>query len=239
MIGLAVEVNQGVASDIERQNRSVRRQLHERLLRLSPSEFENLIGRLLGSIGFQDVVVTGRSGDGGIDVRGTLVVSDVIRTRMAVQAKRWRGNVQAPIVQQVRGSLGTHGQGLMITASDFSPGARDEAERANAVPVALMNGTQLVALLVEHQIGVRRVPVDLIELEPQVLDGGSAETPSEASVEPAVPSMEQAPPEADTPAGNHLARALLLHESAAVTRFENAANGHGLGAGRHGAATPG
>jgi restriction system protein len=91
MIGLAVEVNQGVASDIERQNRSVRRQLHERLLRLSPSEFENLIGRLLGSIGFQDVVVTGRSGDGGIDVRGTLVVSDVIRTRMAVQANAGGG----------------------------------------------------------------------------------------------------------------------------------------------------
>jgi hypothetical protein len=179
-IGLTVQVDQGVASDIERQNRTVRRHLHERLLRLSPSEFEGLIGRLLGSIGFQDVVVTGRSGDGGIDVRGTLVVGDVIRTRMAVQAKRWRANVQAPIVQQVRGSLGTHDQGLIITTSDFSPGARAEAERANAVPVALMNGAQLVALLVEHQIGVRRVPLDLIELEPEALNGGAVEAPVEA-----------------------------------------------------------
>ena len=61
------------------------------------------------------MIVTGRSGDGGIDVRGTLVFGDVIRTRMAVQAKRWRGNAQAPIVQQVRGSLGTHDQRLIIT----------------------------------------------------------------------------------------------------------------------------
>jgi restriction system protein len=84
---------------------------------------------------------------------------------MAVQAKRWKHNVQAPIVQQVRGSLGTHEQGLIITTSDFSAGARTEAQRPNAVPVALMNGNQLVALLVEHEIGVRRTEHYLIELD--------------------------------------------------------------------------
>ena len=140
------------------------RQLLAHLATISPAEFEALIGRLLVALGFQEVLVTGRSGDGGIDVRGTLVVGDVIRTRMAVQVKRWKANVQAPIVQQVRGSLGTHDQGLIITTSDFSSGARTEAERVNAVPVALMNGEQLVRLLVEHEIGVRRVPYDLIEL---------------------------------------------------------------------------
>lgn len=132
---------------------------------MSPTAFERLVGDLLGAIGFAEVSVTGRSGDGGIDVRGTLVVGDVIRTRMAVQAKRWKHNVQAPVVQQVRGSLGTHEQGLIITTSDFSTGARDEAARHNAVPVGLMNGEQLVALLVEHGIGVRREPHVLIEID--------------------------------------------------------------------------
>ena len=66
--------------------------------------------------------MTPASGDGGIDVRGTLVVGDVIRTRMAVQVKRWKRNVQAPTVQQVRGSLGTHEQGLIVTTSDFRQG---------------------------------------------------------------------------------------------------------------------
>ena len=83
---------------------------------------------------------------------------------MAVQVKRWKGNVQVPVVQQVRGSLGTHDQGLIITTSDFSSGATEEARRPNAVPVALMNGDQLVALLVEHNIGVHRISYDLIEL---------------------------------------------------------------------------
>jgi restriction system protein len=83
---------------------------------------------------------------------------------MAVQAKRWAHNVQAPTVQQVRGALGVHDLGLIITTSDFSPGARIEARRENAAPVALMNGTDLVSLLVEHQIGVRRTNADLLEL---------------------------------------------------------------------------
>src|SRR5262249_775706 len=130
-----------------------------------PGAFEDLIGALLAKIGFEDVQVTARSGDGGIDVRGTLVVGSVIRTSMAIQAKRWKNNVQAPIIQQVRGSLGTHEQGLIITTSDFSEGARKEAERSNAVPVALMNGEQLVALLVENELGIRRASYDLIELD--------------------------------------------------------------------------
>jgi restriction system protein len=97
-------------------------------------------------------------------VRGTLVVGDVIRTRMAVQVKRWKKNVQAPVVQQVRGSLGAHEQGLIITTSDFSSGARSEAARPDATPVALMPGEQLVTLLIAHDIGVRRTKHDRIEL---------------------------------------------------------------------------
>jgi restriction system protein len=164
LFGLTNWHDAGLGYRIEQHNTVVRRQLLAQLGRMPPAEFEGLTRRLLEALGFQDVEVTSPSGDGGIDVRGTLVVGEVIRTRMAVQVKRWKNNVHAPIVQQVRGSLGTHDQGLIITTSDFSAGARIEAERANAVPVALMNGEQLVRLLVEHNIGIRRVPYDLIEL---------------------------------------------------------------------------
>ncbi len=154
----------GLASQIEQHNSEVRKRLHARLQTMGPTEFEELISELLVALGFDDVLVTSRSGDGGIDVRGTLVVGDVIHLRMAVQVKRWKNNVQAPIVQQVRGSLGTHEQGLIITTSDFSNGARQEANRPNAVPVALMHSEQLVALLVEYDIGIHRTSYDLIEL---------------------------------------------------------------------------
>ncbi len=164
LVGLSKWIDRGLAHQIEQTNSAVRRALRNRLYGMPPKAFEDLIGALLVKIGFDNVEITGRSGDGGIDVRGTLVVGGVIRTRMAVQAKRWKNNVQAPIIQQVRGSLGAHEQGLIITTSDYSSGARAEAERPDAIPVALMNGHQLVDLLIEHDIGIRRSTYDLIEL---------------------------------------------------------------------------
>ena len=163
-ISLSRWMARGLASQIEQHNQAIRRKLHERLHAMDPTEFEALIGELLVALGFENVNVTRASGDNGIDVRGVLVIGDVIRLNMAVQVKRWKHNVQAPIVQQVRGSLGIHEQGLIITTSDFSEGARSEAEQSNRDPVALMNGDQLVALLIENNIGVHRTSYDLINL---------------------------------------------------------------------------
>lgn len=166
VFGLGKWMGHGLSYEIEQHNRQVRQALRKRLLGLKPKEFEELIGLLLVEMGFENIEVVGRTGDGGIDVRAMLVVGDVIRIRMAIQAKKWKigNNVQAPDVQRVRGSLGTHDQGLIITTSDFSPGARREAERADAVPVALMNGEQLVLLLSEHEVGVTRRSHEMLEL---------------------------------------------------------------------------
>lgn len=164
-IGLRKWMGEGLAYEIQNHNTEVRKKLHARLFRMSPAEFEALVAQLLVALGFEDVIVTQISNDGGIDVRGTLVVGEVIRTRMAIQVKRWKKNVQAPIVQQVRGSLSAHEQGLIITTSDFSKGAYEEAQISDKTPVALMNGEQFVALLVENDIGVQRTAYDLIDLE--------------------------------------------------------------------------
>ena len=164
-VGLTRWHEQGLPYQIEVHNREVREHLMQRLGAIDPTAFEELAGELLAKIGFEDVVVTRAGGDGGIDVRGTLVVGDVIRTKMAVQVKRWRSNIQAPVVQQVRGSLGAHEQGLIITTGDFSAGARQEAEQPDKTPIALMNGEQMLSLLIEHDIGVVRKSYDIIELE--------------------------------------------------------------------------
>ena len=164
-VGLSRWMAGGLALEIEKHNKKVRKELHEKLLRMPWDAFEDLVARLLSEMGFEIDESASKIGDGGIDVRGTLLIGDVIRTRMAVQVKRWKKNVPAPIVQQVRGSLEVHEQGLIITTSDFSKGAREEATKPNATPVALMNGEQLVVLLVENGVGVERRSHDLIELE--------------------------------------------------------------------------
>lgn len=140
---------------------------------LNPAQFEELVGQQLAEMGFECVEVTKYGGDGGIDVRGTLLISDVVRIKMAVQAKRWKGNIQSPTVQQVRGGLGAHEQGLIITTSDFSAGAIKEANLPDKTPgVGLMSGEQLVTLLMEYNIGVRRMSHDLFELEELPIDKG-------------------------------------------------------------------
>ena len=69
------------------------------------------------------------------------------------------------MVQQVRGRLGVHEQGLSITTSDFSAGAIKEAAQPDKTPIALMSGEQLVILLMEHGIGVHRSTPDLLEID--------------------------------------------------------------------------
>ena len=168
-VGLSQWMGHGLESQIEEHNQQVRKDLYKRLLAMKPGEFEILVSLLLTEMGFETVEVTKLSGDGGIDVRGTLVVGEAVRIKMAVQAKRWKNNVQAPVVQQVRGSLGAHEQGLIITTSDFTPGAVKEAAQPDKTPIALMNGEQLVMLLMEHDIGVLRSTPDLFELDEDTL----------------------------------------------------------------------
>ena len=165
LVGLSRWMATGLAAQIRQLNRDEEKKLLKRLRNMTPGEFEELVGELLIALGFEDVEVTKLSGDGGIDVRGILVVGDVVRIRMAVQVKRWKkgNNVLAPVVQQVRGSLAAHEQGLIITTSDFSKGAVEEAGMVDKKPIALMNGEQLVRLMMEHDIGVRRIRVDLFE----------------------------------------------------------------------------
>lgn len=163
-VGLSQWMGRGLAFQIDQHNQQVRKALCDRLLAMKPREFEELISQLLAEMGFEVVEVTKLSGDGGIDVRGTLVEGDVVRIKMAVQVKKWKHNIHTPVVQQVRGSLGAHEQGLIITTSDFSSGAVKEAAQADKTPIALMNGEQLVMLLMEHDIGVHRSSSDLFEI---------------------------------------------------------------------------
>ncbi len=165
MFGLAEWVKSGVSIQVEEHNRKVKQELLTRLLDMEAAHFERLCTLLLTKMGLTEVTNTRYSSDGGIDARGTMVVGDVIRTKLAVQIKGWRNNVQAPTVQQLRGALGVHEQGLIITTSSFGKGARDEAGRANASPVGLVDGMQLVSLLIEHGVGVRvmdEAPLELV-----------------------------------------------------------------------------
>ena len=124
----------------------------DRILELDPTEFEFLVGDLMTAIGYEDVEVTGRSGDGGVDVKGVLSGSSLARVDVFVQAKRYQFDrkVHASAVQQVRGGLPMDGRGAVVTTSGFGLSARKAATAEGFQPVELVDGGQLVDLLVEH-----------------------------------------------------------------------------------------
>lgn len=166
MIGLQRWHIVAVTNTIEDHNQEVKKKLKTRINKSSSTDFEKLIGYdLLPALGFEDVVVTPPSHDGGIDIRGTLVVGDVVRIQIAVQVKNWtKNNVTRPDIQKLRGSLGKNELGLFITSSDFSDGARKEAEKDGEIPISLMNGEQLITLLIEHGILSKRISRTIIDL---------------------------------------------------------------------------
>ena len=169
-----IENDKGLRSQIEKQNEEVLERLREMLMRVAPAHFEELIGELLVAMGFEEMEVTRSSGDGGVDVRGTWVVTDGVSIKMAVQVKRWKNNVQRTTVQGVRGSLATDERGLIITTSDFSRGARLEAEDPKrSSPISLINGKQLVRLFAENNILVSREHINLLSLSRVDTDSGS------------------------------------------------------------------
>jgi restriction system protein len=141
-----------------------RHALLERLQSMHPSGFERLAQQLLREAGFQNVQVTGRSGDGGIDGIGVYQVS-LVPFRIFFQCKRYKGAVSPSEVRDFRGAMSGRGEkGLLITTGSFTKSAQDEAVRDGAPTVELVDGDQLCDLLKKFSLGVQTVTRNVDEV---------------------------------------------------------------------------
>lgn len=170
LYGLAEHEPKGIFAEIRNKNQDVKKQLLEALHSMNPTKFEELTGEVLRNLGFENVQITGKTGDGGIDVTGELVVAGVIRNSVCVQVKRWRNNVQRSSISELRGSLRPHQTGLFITTSDFSRQAVEEANDAYKAPISIMNGNEFVDLLCEFGIGVTLEKVTIFDIDKDELN---------------------------------------------------------------------
>jgi len=124
----------------------------EQVLELDDKEFEILVGHLLTALGFEGSEVTGKSGDGGVDATGELNVANLAKVKVFVQAKRYKlgSKVNAGTVKQLRQAIPFGGQGAFITTADYQSAAAEVALEAGFPRIGLINGRQLVDLLIEH-----------------------------------------------------------------------------------------
>ena len=103
-------------------------------------------------------MVTGRTGDGGIDGLGVYQIS-LLSFPVFFQCKRYSGSVGASAVRDFRGAMAGRGEkGLLITTGTFSNDARAESKRDGAPPIDLIDGDRLCDLLKEYSIGVTTTP---------------------------------------------------------------------------------
>jgi restriction system protein len=126
-----------------------------RLRALSAAAFERFCQRLLRESGFEEVTITGRSGDGGIDGIGILQVNALVSFKVLFQCKRYVGSVTPSQVRDFRGAMmGRADKGIIITTGSFTSDARKEAVRDGVPPIELVDGDKLVTMLEQLELGL-------------------------------------------------------------------------------------
>lgn len=134
------------------------------LLKLPAAGFERLCQRVLREAGFTQVIVTGRSGDGGIDGHGTLSVNPLISFKVLFQCKRFSKSVSPSHVRDFRGGMaGRADKGIILTTGAFTAEARREATRDGVPPIELIDGEKFIDMLEQLELGLR--PVKTYEVD--------------------------------------------------------------------------
>jgi hypothetical protein len=112
--------------------------------------------RVFGESGFEEVIITGRSGDGGIDGIGILQVNALVSFKVLFQCKRYTGSVTPSQLRDFRGAMmGRADKGIMITTGSFTSDARKEAVRDGVPPIDLVDGEELVTMLEQLELGLK------------------------------------------------------------------------------------
>lgn len=127
--------------------------------------FEEFLKGYLEKIGLDEVVVTQRSSDGGIDLEairygvGGLAGADSVE--YYVQAKRNKPGIIIPIekVRALRGVMPSGSKGIFITTARFSKKTQEFVDADPTRPIILIDGKALVESCIDNEIGFVFTPV--------------------------------------------------------------------------------
>jgi restriction system protein len=157
------------SDDVVPASANYREELARTLQSLPAAGFERFCQRLLRESGFQEVTVTGRSGDGGIDGIGILQVNAFVSFKVLFQCKKYAGSVTPSHVRDFRGAMtGRADKGIILTTGSFTSDARKESVRDGAPPIELVDGEKLVSMLEKLELGLR--PRQTFELDQTFFD---------------------------------------------------------------------
>jgi restriction system protein len=163
--------NEQIESSIRAIETAVASQLLQRLREEDPEFLERTVLKLLHAMGYgsseDDLQHLGGAGDGGVD--GVIRQDKFGLDQIYIQAKRYgSATVGRPDIQSFVGAL--TGQqatrGVFITTSSFSRDAKDFARTIQQYRVILVDGEDLVRLMIENKVGVTvSRTVEVVEID--------------------------------------------------------------------------
>ena len=143
---------------------SHRKELLNILQSLPPEGFERICQRLLRESGFQQVKVTGKTGDGGIDGHGILEINPLVSFKVVFQCKRYQGAVSTSHVRDFRGAMmGRADKGIIMTTGSFTLDAKREAVRDGVPPIELVDGEKMIDMFENIELGL--MPKTVYEID--------------------------------------------------------------------------
>ena len=127
--------------------------------------FEEFLKEYLLTMGLDEVEITQRSRDGGIDLKavrkGVGDFSDIDITHYYIQAKRYAlsNRINVSKIRELKGTIPFGYKGMMITTSDFTGDAIAESSNDPSKPVVVISGKSLVMSCIDNEIGFLFKPI--------------------------------------------------------------------------------
>ena len=137
-------------------NESLKKELLTKLKKVDAIRFEKIVIELMEKMGYGSGSMTPRSHDGGID--GIINQDELGLGKIYIQAKRWADNkVNEKEITNFAGALGCSNvnKGVFITTSYFSEKAKEKAESIQGKIIRLIEGDELIKLMIKHNVGVQ------------------------------------------------------------------------------------
>lgn len=128
-------------------------------------EFEEFLKFFLEKLGLDEVTVTQRSRDGGIDLTcvksGLNGLSNLDEVKYYVQAKRYKPSSTISIkdLRELRGIMPLNYKGIFVTTAKFPSGAKEFAEEDKSRQIILIDGKSLIQQCISIGLGFNLKPV--------------------------------------------------------------------------------
>ena len=135
---------------------------------MSPKNFERFCLYMLRVNNFENLQLTGKSHDEGIDGIGVLKINPFVSFKVLFQAKRYKdgNNISRDKIGDFRNAMiGRADKGIFITTSKFTQEAIKEANRDGAPQIELVDCDKLIKMLEVSKLGLKPITTYEVDTE--------------------------------------------------------------------------